>query len=259
LADVVNPYLFTGRDQYPNSVDLPDQATMAWQARVSEWITSAEASLPSKHLIAQDCCNFRYAVKSLLPGASVVNFHYAYAEAATSNYGLGKALSYDETGFLGRDDESYARQAWNFMLSGGGVFDHLDYSFSVGHEDGTDLELNGPGGGSPGLRKRLKVLNEFLRGLPLVEMAPDFKVVKHAGGVTTHVLASAKGAYAMYVDGNGPTEIAMNLPAGAYELKWVDGATGSERGVESFQHAGGERVVKSPEFHNGIAMRLQRR
>ena len=46
LADVVNPYLFTGRDQYPNSVDLPDELTMAWQARVAEWITSEEASLP---------------------------------------------------------------------------------------------------------------------------------------------------------------------------------------------------------------------
>jgi len=259
LADVVNPYLFTGRDQYPNSVDLPDEATMAWQARVAEWIATAEAGLPSKHLIAQDCSNFRYAVKSLLPGVSVVNFHYAYAEAATLNYELGKALSYDETGFLGREDESYARQAWNFMLAGGGVFDHLDYSFSVRHEDGTDLEPNGPGGGSPGLRKRLKVLSEFLRGLPLVEMAPDFGTVKHAGGVTTHLLASAKGVFAMYVDGNGPTEITLNLPAGRYELKWVDVATGSERGTENFQHAGGERFMKTPEFRNGIAMRLQKR
>ena len=259
LADVVNPYLFTGRDQYPNSVDLPDAATMAWQARVADWILGEEAGLPARHLIAQDCCNFRYAVKSVLPGASVVNFHYAYPEAATLNYGLGKALSYDETGFLGRADESYARQAWNFMLSGGGVFDHLDYSFSVGHEDGSDLEANGPGGGSPGLRKRLRVLREFLMELPLVEMAPDFNTVKHAGGVATHMLSSSKGEYAAYVDGNGPTEIMMSLPAGAYSLTWVDVATGAARGEENFQHGGGERAVESPEFRNGIAMRLKRR
>jgi hypothetical protein len=120
LADVVNPYLFTGRDQYPNSVDLPDEATMAWQARVAEWIASEESTLANKHLIAQDCCNFRYAVKDKLPGVSIVNFHYAYPEAASLNYGLGKALSYDETGFLGRDDDAYARQAWNFMLSAEG-------------------------------------------------------------------------------------------------------------------------------------------
>ena len=155
LTDVVNSYLFTGRDQYPNSVDLPDELTMAWQARVAEWITSEEAALPNKHLMAQDCCNFRYPMRAVIPGVSVVNFHYAYPEAVSLNYGLGKALSYDETGFLGRSDDAYARQAWNFMLSGGGVFDSLDYSFSVGHEDGSDMEANGPGGGSPELRRRL--------------------------------------------------------------------------------------------------------
>ena len=258
LADVVNPYLFTGRDQYPNSVDLPDEATMAWQARVAEWITSEESSLANKHLIAQDCCNFRYAVKDVLPGVSIVNFHYAYPEAASLNYGLGKALSYDETGFLGRDDDAYTRQAWNFMLSGGGVFDHLDYSFSVGHEDGTDLEKNGPGGGSPELRKRLRILSEFLRGLPLVEMSPDFLLVKHGGGVVTHTLSSPRGEFATYVDGKGPAEITLNLPAGVYEISWVDVATGQALGSSTLE-GGGDRSIKSAPFRNGIALRVRRR
>ena len=259
LADVVNPYLFTGRDQYPNSVDLPDEATMAWQRRVAEWIASEEASVASKHLIAQDCCNFRYAVKDVLPGVSVVNFHYAYAEAASLNYGLDKALSYDETGFLGRDDEAYARQAWNFMLSGGGVFDHLDYSFSVGHEDGSDLERNGPGGGSPELRKRLRILSEFLRGLPLVEMRPDFSLVSHAGGVMTHALSSAKGEYAVYVDGKGPASIALNLPAGKFSLWWVDVASGQRVGERTVAHRGGVLTVESPAAGNGVALRVSRK
>jgi len=258
LADVVNPYLFTGRDQYPNSIDLPDEATMAWQARVAEWITSEESSLANKHLIAQDCCNFRYAVKDALPGVSIVNFHYAYPEAATLNYGLGKALSYDETGFLGRDDEAYARQAWNFMLSGGGVFDHLDYSFSVGHEDGTDLEKNGPGGGSPELRKRMRILSGFLRGLPLAEMRPDCSLVKHAGGVVTHTLSSPRGEFATYVDGRGPAEITLNLPAGEYEAAWVDVTTGQAVGSSTL-HDGENRLVKSPAFRNGIVLRVRRR
>jgi len=258
LADVVNSYLFTGRDQYPNSVDLPDEAAMAWQARVAAWIASEEESLPSRHLIAQNCCNFRYAVKQELPAVSVLNFHYAYPEAALLNYGLGKALSYDETGFLGRADESYARQAWNFMLSGGGIFDNLDYSFNVGHEDGSDTEPNGPGGGSAALRHRLRVLSEFLRALPLVEMAPDFALVKHAGGVVTHVLSSRQGEYAMYVDGSGAAEITLNLPAGKYELSWVDVESGSVKKTVKVQHRGGDWVVTSPEFSNGIAVRIRR-
>jgi hypothetical protein len=258
LADIVNPYLFTGRDQYPNSVDLPDDLTMAWQARVAEWIASEEASLPNQHLIAQDCCNFRYPVRQLLPEVSVVNFHYAYPEAALLNYGLGKPLSYDETGFLGRGDEAYARQAWNFMLSGGSVFDNLDYSFTPGHEDGTDTEPNGPGGGSPELRRRLKILSEFLQELPLVELAPDTTTVKHAGGVYTHLLSSRRGKYAMYVDGQGPVDILMSLPAGEYRVTWTDVVTGEAKNGGVFRHAGGNKIISTPEFRDGIAMLLAR-
>jgi hypothetical protein len=259
LADVVNPYLWTGRDQYPNSIDLPDEATMAWQARVAEWITSEEAGLGQKHMIAQDCCNFRYAMKDVIPGVSVVNFHYAYAEAATLNYGLGKAISYDETGFLGQSDDAYTRQAWNFMLAGGSVFDSLDYSFTVGHEDGSDVEPNGPGGGSPELRRRLKILSEFLKELPLVDVRPDFSVVKHAGGVGTHALSWGKGEYAIYLDGSGPVEVRLNLIPGEYQAWWVDVMTGEKVHAETVKYREGEFVVKSPAFENGILLRISRR
>jgi hypothetical protein len=259
LANVVNPYLFTGRDQYPNSVELADDLSMAWQARVAEWITSEESKLQNRHLIAQNCCNFVYPMKQTIAGVSVVNFHYAYPQAAVLNYGLGKALSYDETGFLGREDEKYARQAWNFMLSGGGVFDHLDYSFSVGHEDGKDLEPNGPGGGSPELRRRLRILTDFVRTLPLVEMAPDFDTVRHAGGVVTHMLSSHTGQYAMYVDGDGPAEISLKLPPGDYSVQWLDVFTGDKKDGEAFKHPGGEKVLKTAAFRNGIAVRISRK
>ncbi|HTT22325.1 MAG TPA: hypothetical protein VMG82_25580 [Candidatus Sulfotelmatobacter sp.] len=264
LANVVNPYLFSGRDQYPNSIDLPDEATMDWQERVAHWITSEEVGLPNRHMIAQDCCNFRYAMhdsagRDVLPGVSMVNFHYAYPEAVTLNYGLGKVLSYDETGFLGQSDDAYTRQAWNFMLAGGSVFDSLDYSFSVGHEDGSDVEPNGPGGGSPELRRRLKILGDFLRELPLVEMHPDYELVKHAGGVVVHALSSGGGEYAIYLDGNGPTELRLNLPAGEYSLSWMDVVSGEKKDAAALQHCGGECVVKSPSFRNGIAIRIARR
>jgi hypothetical protein len=259
LANVVNPYLFTGRDQYPNSVELPDDLSMIWQARVAEWITSEESKLPNQHLIAQNCCNFVYPMRQSMPGVSIINFHYAYPEAAVLNYGLNKALSYDETGFLGREDYKYARQAWNFMLSGGGVFDNLDYSFSVGHEDGNDLEANGPGGGSPQLRRRLRILSEFLRELPLLEMAPDFDTVQHAGGVTTHMLSSHTGEYAMYVDGDGPTEITLILPPGEYSGTWVDVITGDKKDLPGFKHLGGNKILTIPAFRSGIAARISRK
>jgi hypothetical protein len=66
------------------------------------------------------------------------------------------------------------------------------------------------------------------------------------------------GEYAMYVDGNGPAEITLKLTPGRYALTWMDVATGATTGQETFAHSGGDRVVKSPDFRNGIAMRLRR-
>ncbi|HXM45933.1 MAG TPA: hypothetical protein VN924_32160 [Bryobacteraceae bacterium] len=259
LAGVVNPYLqLPARDVYPNSVDVADALSTAWQGRVAQWVTSAESTLPNRHLVAQNYCNFRFPVRQLVPGVSIVNFHYAYPEAVVLNYGLGKAISYDETGFLGRDDPGYRRQAWNFMLSGGSVFDSLDYSFSPGHEDGSDSEPNGPGGGSPALRRQLRILSEFLQEMPLEEMAPDTRTVKHAAGVYARVLSSAGHEYGMYLDGAGATDLALALPAGTYSGKWIDVESGAVARPEHFSHAGGDKVVHTPEFRDGIALRLTR-
>jgi len=259
LEGVVNPYLFPPtRNQFPNTIETADEQSLAWQARVAEWITSEEASLRNKHLVAQNYCDFGLPVSRLISGVDVVNFHYAYPEAATANYGLGKALAYDETGFLGQDDAAYRREAWNFMLSGGGAFDGLDYSFSVGHEDGSDTAPNGPGGGSPAFRRQLGILSKFLQSLPLGEMAPDYRTVKHAGAAYARVLSATGKVYGIYLDGGGPVELVLDLPAGAYSGEWIDTESGEIVKMETIQDAGGEKLLQSPVFRNGIALRLIR-
>ncbi len=259
LAGVINPYLGPpARDRYPNSIDLADEASMAWQTRVAEWIAGEERELPNHHLVAQNYCNFGYPVRRLAPGVSVVNFHYAYPRAVALNYGLGKAIAYDETGFLGRDDSTYRRQAWNFMLAGGSVFDGLDYSFSVGREDGGDTAPNGPGGGSPTLRRQLGVLADFLRKLPLEDIAPDTRTVTHAAGARAHALSSPSGWYGMYFDGGGLAEVTLNLPAGTYNGEWVNVETGQVVQSERFRHQGGARILHPPAYEEGIALRLER-
>lgn len=278
-VDEINPYLFTGRDQYPNSVEVADAASTAWQARVASWIADEEKGLPHKHLIAQNYTNFRLPVRSLAPGVSVVNFHYAYPEAVSWNYGLGQALSYDETGFLGHGDAAYLRQAWNFMLAGGSTFDHLDYSFTPGHSDGADTEANGPGGGSPALRRELGVLAGFLGELPLEKMRPDAETVVHTAGAVARVLAEPGQLWAIYLDdgaldraenddpaGGGAAaeratagiEVTLSLPAGRYTGAWIDVRSGAVVRREKFTHAGGQRVLQSPPFAGGIALRLKR-
>lgn len=259
LADVVNPYLpLPDRDRYPNSIDVADEASMAWQAQVAGWIASEEATLPNRHLIAQNYCNFGFPVRAVAPGVSIVNFHYAYPAAVTLNYGLGVALSCDETGFRGNADAVYRRQAWNFMLAGGSVFDNLDYSFTAGHEDGSDTEVNGPGGGSPQLRRELRILSEFLHSLSLADLAPDATAVKHAAGAYARVLSVPGHQYAMYFDGSGSIAATLNLPAGAYSGDWINTQTGSVERVEKLHHHGGTLTLQTPEFQDGIALRLNR-
>jgi hypothetical protein len=258
LESVLNPYLFTGRDQYPNSVEVADEDSIAWQSRVAQWITSEEAQLAHHHLIAQGYTNFRLSVRTLIDGVSVVNFHYAYPEAVTLNYGLNKAIAYDETGFLGRGDDAYRRQAWNFILAGGSTFDGLDYSFTVGFEDGTDKEPNGPGGGSVAFRKQLGILQKFLSALPLAEMHPDCTVVEHADGVAAHAMSSSKGVAAIYLDGKGPSRLTLRLPAGDYRGEWINVVTGASIPVTNLKSTGTETVLDAPSFDNGIALRLRR-
>jgi hypothetical protein len=167
-------------------------------------------------------------------------------------------MAYDETGFLGRDDDAYRRQAWNFMLSGGSIFDALDYSFSPGHEDGADLEPNGPGGGSPTFRHQLRILREFLDQFSILMLRPDTTTVKHATGVIAHALSNPGLEYAIYLDGNGPAELTLTLPAANYRAEWFSTRTGAIDKSENFYHAGASKSLMSPPFENGIALRVAR-
>ncbi|HTV14475.1 MAG TPA: hypothetical protein VME68_07155, partial [Acidobacteriaceae bacterium] len=166
--------------------------------------------------------------------------------------------AYDETGFLGRDDAAYRRQAWNFMLSGGGAFDALDYSFTPGHEDGTDTAPNGPGGGSPELRRELRVLSEFVNGLPLAHMRADASVVASAPGVVAHALAWTGETYAVYFDERGPVTVQLALPSGVYTARWISVMDGSDTGAQEVKADGTATALRSPEFADGIALRIER-
>lgn len=257
FSGVINPYLFPpNRDRFPNSIDLPDAEAVAFEERAAGWIADEESKLPNRHLVSQNISNFRHPVRDVIPVVSIVSFHYAYPEAVGWNYGIGKAISCDETGFLGRDDEPYRRQAWNFMLSGGGVFDGLDYSFSPGHEDGSDDRPNGPGGGSAEFRRQLGVLSDFLQTLPLANLLPDAQVVLNSPGVVARALSSPGHFYAIYLDGDGPAEVTLALPQGHFHAEWLDVKSGTITRSEDLENRSGRIVLYSPGFKSGIALKL---
>jgi len=84
-------------------------------------------------------------------------------------------------------------------------------------------------------------------------------VVKHAAGLSARVLSNPGREYAIYLDGNGPTELTLDLPKGQYSAEWINVATGGVLHTESFGHAGGSRVLGSPRFTDGVALRLVNR
>ncbi len=97
----------------------------------------------------------------------------------------------NETGFAGTGDTHYRMEGWEFILAGGGLYNNLDYSFTVGHEDGTFTYPDSqPGGGSAALRRQLKVLKEFIHSFDFLRMKPDKTVIR--GGLPTKARAQLR-------------------------------------------------------------------
>ena len=83
-------------------------------------IVETERDLPHKHLIAQNIANEKARIERPNPAVSIFNFHYATPPATVGmNYGLGKVIGDDETGFRGVDDRPYRIEAWDFLIAGG--------------------------------------------------------------------------------------------------------------------------------------------
>ncbi len=204
-------------DLIPNDwglkADFGDEASLAWQDSLASIIKAEEKTLEKRHLIAQNYTNYMAPVPRVSDNISIINFHYAWPEAVQWNYQYNKVIGFDESGFAGPGDKVYRRQAWKFMLSGGGLFNNLDYSFFPGHEDGLG-ENKAPGGGSKTLRRQLKALSDFLHGFQLEKLHPDCNGVVKSPGLIPYVLADGNSAYAVFLRGIGTDHTTLQLRTG---------------------------------------------
>ncbi|MFO1458759.1 MAG: hypothetical protein U1G08_05070 [Verrucomicrobiota bacterium] len=259
LGERINPYL-TDRAGFPNAVEVTSARSVAWQRALARVIVDEERRLPKRHLIAQNVANFRLALREsdLVPEAGLVQFHYAFPEAVSWNRGAGVVLGFDETGFAGAEAAPYRRQAWNFLLEGGGLFNNLDYSFTPGHEDGSDTGNRAPGSGGAELRRELRVLADFLGSFDLAGLRPDTQFVLASPGVVSRVLSDPGHAHAMYLEGRGPTAITVNLEKGMWKVDWISTHDGRVLGQGEIRRKEGGTVLESPPFEESIAVRLSR-
>jgi hypothetical protein len=213
--------------------------TRRWSDRIIETIGDAETDLEHRHLIAQGIAVRSARIRDPNPRVSVFNFHAARPESVTWNYGLKKPIADDETASSG-PPERFRAEAWQFLLAGGAVFSQ-------------------PGGG-PELRRQLAVLKEFINSFEFVRMRPDASVIK-AGvpeGGSAQALVDEGRAYAVYLLGGRRAKLVVSLPAAKYTAEWVNTKTGRVDRRETFDHAGGDRMLTSPDYESDVALRIRR-
>jgi hypothetical protein len=239
-----------------------------WNDRMIAAIVAAESAFPHKHLIAEGIAVRSAKIDKPNPGISILNFHAATSDAVRLNYHLNTVIADDETGGKGIADTPYRKEAWEFILAGGGVFSHLDFSFTCQHPDGTAKLTSEPGGGGPAIRKQLKVLKNFIERFDFIRMKPADEIVR-GGRITvgpgekpldvkqvTRVLALHGNTYAIYISSGIHAELLLELPAGAYQAEWVNTKTGATEKEEKIPHSGGNKRLVSPTYKDDIALGL---
>jgi hypothetical protein len=236
--------------------------TEDWQRRIIDVIVEAEELLPDKHLISQNVANGSKRIARPHPAVSVFNFHYASPPTAVKeNFALNKVIGENETGFKGTGDTHYRMEAWEFLLAGGGLYNNLDYSFAVGHEDGTfKYPEKTPGGGNAGFRNQIAVLKKFLAEFDFIRMKPDEGLFK--GGLPSDgrsiALSEPGKQYAVYFFGGPTVKPLLAIPPGDYQADWISPISGKVLKAESLTAKPSAVELSSPEFDSDIALGIRR-
>jgi len=237
--------------------------TIDWQHAIVDTIVAAEKELPNKHLISMNIANGSKKIEKPHPAVSIFNFHYASPPAAVAeNYRLNKAIGDNETGFKGTADDHYRMEAWEFILAGGGLYDNLDYSFTVGHEDGTfQYPEKQPGGGNRDFRRQMKVLKDFIHGFDFVRMKPARSAIKQQFAFKedrVQLLAEEGKQYAGYIKLHKSRSLPIEMPAGTYMVGWFDAVSGEKVIEFTLKHAGGEAMVHMPAAVREYALSIRK-
>ncbi len=236
--------------------EMASPESLEWQKLIAETIVGKEKALPKKHLIAQNYTNFMHSLDTVDPNVSILNFHYVWPEAVWLNYGWNRPVCFDESGFAGSADSTYLRQAWQFMLAGGALFNNLDYSFYVGKEDGSGNNT-APGGGSANLRKQLTYLRAFIESVDFVKMQPDFNVVNLSPGLQVQAISQPGNQYAMVFTGVASKWIKLNLPKGKYNYEFISPYTGKTLKTGSLKLKNdGVNELGLPDFNEMVALKI---
>jgi len=265
------------------SLFTPHVEAGPWVSHFVGVIKKAESSLLNKHLIAQQVEGPVGGPIDLSanPDVSIIVTQYLYEaggeqmgglKALDLKYGNNKPIEENETDYYpiwyqGDAVADSRVEAWEFIVGGGGSFNHLNGLYTVQNPAGKTPE-------NEQLLSALRSLKDFMYGFDFLKMRPEmsFVVNKIPAGVHVRSISQSGQQYALYLHhGQGGTggaykvvpgsfveELELSLPAGKYKADWVDPASGSEVGSETCNHAGGNRTFTTPRHSVDIALRMKR-
>jgi hypothetical protein len=259
LVEIIPDEDVPGSQEWQKLCEIANPVSHEWQKHITDIIVEAEKKLPLKHLIAHNISNFRARVDNPDPRVAIYNFHYALPEAASWNHGIKAVTGLDETGFMPHQDILYRRQAWQFILAGGALYNNLDYSFTTGNEEGNWTINNNPGWGGVNYRKQVKILKEFIESFDFISMhtAQDLVALKEPGTLQVQLLAEQGEQYALYLSGTEKGTVQISMPEGEYLVEKIEPVTGEKSSLGIMQSSGG-KLSLSLEIGEDVALRILR-
>ena len=258
-----------------------------WVAHLAEVVTKTESGLPQKHLVAAQVEGPVNGPLDLSgsPNVSIIVTQYVWQsgfqmggmKALDLEYQHNKPIELNETDwypvwYKGDVVADSRVEAWEFIVGGGGSFNHLNGRYTV----------DDPAGNTPDNAKvlgALRNLREFMYSFDFLKMSPDTDFI--VSGLPPEVfcrgMSEAGKQYALYHHhseynsrrggsassyvvhpGNYVDDLVLSLPGGRYQADWVDPATGSVVSTETFTHQGGDRLFTTPQHAVDIALRIKR-
>ncbi len=208
--------------------------TKEWIKTVSEWIVNEEQKLPKKHIISVDYMNEGRKIsmeemRKYWSNIAVFNHHYDKdAESARLNYDLNKVMSFNETGLMPPSTPQYRIQGWKYLMSGGALYDNLDFTFETGAEDGSggiEFVCNSYNGcNDKKVKFEMAALLRFMNSIDFVNMQPDDNLVTCAWGDQNFCSLENRGKeYAIYIyGGSNSGAFGIAVVPGKYKMLWIN-------------------------------------
>ncbi len=233
--------------------------TDAWQRLVTDWIVEAEKEMLRKHLISVNVANGSGKVENPHESWSLLNFHYCSPPSAVAeNAHLPLPVGMNETGFKGVQGDYYRREAWEFMLSGGALYNNLDYSFTVGYEDGTfEVKDPTPGCGSPEFRRQIGLMKRFLESADFIRLKPvQGSSLSADSGLNLFALEQTGKEYLLY-SRQMPVSVTLKVPSAPYEVWMLNTITGAEKRLKAESKDGKLELQVPEELRPEVAISLR--